>query len=133
MDTEFCKVRRCTRIKELMRLKLMIQFQSRNHDDVDMPGAFEREGLTFHISPLPVNAACSWLHNAIASRQDGDENDPRIVQTFTYSGNFASSANEDPTMWRYRLKVRPPGSPLAGLVMGLNCKDGETFFEIQMP
>ena len=111
----------------------MTQFQSRNHDDIDMPGASEWEGLTFYISPVPVNAACSWLHDTIDSRQDSDENDPRIVQTFSYTEDFASAANEDPSMWRDRLQVRPPGSPLVGFVMGLNCKDGETCLEIQMP
>ena len=78
-------------------------------------------------TPLPANAACSLLQETIDTAQGNGDEDVRVVQTFNYTGDFASAASEDPSMWRDSLQVRPIGSPLVA-VMGLNVKEGASPF-----
>ena len=54
---------------------------------------------------------CSLLQEKIDTAQASGENGLRVVQTFNYTGDFASAANEDPSMWRDRLQVRPGEAP----------------------
>ena len=85
------------------------------------------------INYLSTMLVCSRLQENIVTAQANGKNDLRIVQTFNYTGDFASAANEDPGMWRDRLQVRLLGRPLEVAAMGANCKDGEIFFKLQMP